>query len=90
MNASLLLSGSLPSHEKNGKHISIKDSCHPNSFGLHKMHTKGGHEAGKRKELRRTIIIQTHVDPLSELVMRTTINDLGVTCEEFIAMLESL
>jgi len=59
-------------------------------LGLHKMRTKGGHEAGIREGLRRPIIIQTHVDPVSELVVRKTINDLGITRDEFIALLESL
>ena len=59
-------------------------------LGLHKMRTKGGHEARVREGLKRPVIIQTHVDPVSELVVRKTINDLGLTREEFIALLESL
>lgn len=59
-------------------------------LGLHKMRTKGGHEAWIREGLRRPIIIQTHIDPVSELVVRKTINDLGITRDEFIALLESL
>jgi predicted RNA binding protein YcfA (HicA-like mRNA interferase family) len=59
-------------------------------LGLHKMRTKGGHEAWVREGLKRPVIIQTHVDPVSELVVRKTINDLGLTREEFIALLESL
>ncbi len=60
------------------------------SLGLYKMRTKGGHEAWIREGLKRTVIIQTHVDPVSELVVRKTINDLGLTREEFIALLETL
>lgn len=59
-------------------------------LGLHKMRTKGGHEAWVREGLRRPIIIQTHVDPVSELVVRKTINDLDITLDEFITLLESL
>jgi predicted RNA binding protein YcfA (HicA-like mRNA interferase family) len=59
-------------------------------LGLHKMRTKGGHEAWVREGLKRPVIIQTHVDPVSELVVRKTISDLGLTREEFIALLESL
>ena len=54
------------------------------------MRTKGGHEAWVREGLKRTVIIQTHVDPVSELVVRKTINDLGISREKFIEMLESL
>lgn len=60
------------------------------ALGLHKMRTKGGHEAWVREGLKRTVIIQTHVDPVSELVVRKTINDLGLTREEFLSLLESL
>ena len=60
------------------------------ALGLHKMRTKGGHEAWVREGLKRTVIIQTHVNPVSELVVRKTINDLGLTREEFIALLESI
>lgn len=59
-------------------------------LGLHKTRIKGGHEAWVREGLKRPVIIQTHVDPVSELVVRKTINDLGLTREEFIALLESL
>ena len=60
------------------------------ALGLHKMRTKGGHEAWVREGLKRTVIIQTHLDPVSELVVRKTISDLGLTREEFISLLESL
>ena len=60
------------------------------ALGLHKMRTKGGHEAWVREGLKRTVIIQTHVNPVSELVVRKTTNDLGLTREEFIALLETL
>ncbi len=60
------------------------------ALGLHKMRTKGGHEAWVREGMKRTVIIQTHVDPVSELVVRKTINDLGISREEFIALLEKL
>lgn len=60
------------------------------ALGLHKMRTKGGYEAWVREGLKRTVIIQTHVDPVSELVVRKTINDLGISREKFIEMLESL
>ena len=42
-----------------------------------------------REGLKRIVIIQTHVDSVSELVVSKTINDLGLTREEFISLLES-
>jgi len=71
--------------------ISLKEFCAVlTALGLHKMRTKGGHEAWVREGLKRTVIVQTHVDPVSELVVRKTINDLGLTREEFITLLETL
>ena len=71
--------------------ISLKEFCAVlTALGLHKMRTKGGHEAWVREGLRRPIIIQTHVDHVSELVVRKTINDLDITRDEFIALLELL
>ena len=60
------------------------------ALGLHKMRTKGGHEAWVREGLKCPVVVQTHVDPVSELVVRKTINDLGITREDFINLLESL
>lgn len=60
------------------------------TVGLHKMRTRGGHEAWVRDGLRRPVIIQTHVDPVSELVVRKTLNDLGITREEFLETIKSL
>lgn len=60
------------------------------ALGLHKIRTKGGHEAWVREGLKRPVIVQTQVDPVSELVVRKTINDLGITREEFMSRLESL
>ena len=56
----------------------------------HGWKVKGGHEAWVREGLKRTVIIQTHVDPVSELVVRKTINDIGLTLEEFITLPDSL
>ena len=60
------------------------------SMGLHMMRTNGGHEAWFREGLHRPVIVQTHVDPVSELVVRKIISDLGLTKDEFLAVLESL
>lgn len=60
------------------------------SFGCKYVRTKGGHEAWKREGLTRTIIFQTHVDPLPEMVVRNAIRDMGITKEEFLQVYEKL
>ena len=44
---------------------------------------RGGHEKWERKGLLRPITLQTHVDPISELVVRNSLNTLGLTKKDF-------
>lgn len=45
--------------------------------------TEGGHEKWKKKGMLRSIIIQTHIDPLPEFVLRKNLQTLGITRAEF-------
>ena len=60
------------------------------ALGCEFARTKGGHEAWKRPGLTRTIIFQTHVEPLPEIVVRNAIRDLGITKERFLEVYENL
>lgn len=44
---------------------------------------KGGHERWVKKGLLRPIILQSHVDPVPEMVLRNNLRSLGVTRKEF-------
>ncbi|MBQ9641408.1 MAG: type II toxin-antitoxin system HicA family toxin [Bacteroidaceae bacterium] len=44
---------------------------------------RGGHEKWVRDDLLRPITLQTHVDPVSELVVRNTLATLGMTKKQF-------
>lgn len=59
-------------------------------LGLQFLRTAGGHEIWVKPGLRRTIVFQTHVEPIPEFVVRNAIRDLGMTRQEFIDILESL
>lgn len=57
--------------------------------GCVKDRTRGGHEAWRKPGLARPIIIQTHVDPVPEHVVRSIIKDLGVSRDRFFEIIET-
>ena len=44
---------------------------------------RGGHEKWTKSGLLRPITIQTHVDPVPELIIRNTLSNLGMTKQDF-------
>ena len=59
-------------------------------LGMQPLRTAGGHEIWTKPELRRTIVFQTHVEPIPEFVVRNAIRDLGMIRQEFMDILESM
>lgn len=59
-------------------------------LGLEPVRTVGGHEIWRKQCLKRTIVFQTHVEPLPEFIVKNAIRDLGMTRQEFLDILESL
>ena len=59
-------------------------------LGLQPLRTAGGHEIWTKVGLRRTIVFQTHVEPIPEFVVRNAIRDLEMTRQEFMEVLESM
>ena len=57
--------------------------------GCIKDRTRGGHEVWKKPGLARPIIIQTHVDPVPEHIVRSIIRDLGMSREEFLKKIQA-
>lgn len=60
------------------------------SLGLEKVRSKGGHEAWMKKGMTRPVIFQTHVDPIPEFIMRNNLRNIGISKDEFLAILEKL
>lgn len=52
-------------------------------FGLNCVSTTGGHEKWTKKELRRPIILQTHIEPIPEFIIKNALRDLGLTKSQF-------
>lgn len=59
-------------------------------LGLSKIRTKGGHEAWIKAGMTRPVIIQTHITPIPEFIVRNNLRNLGITKQEFLELLESL
>ena len=58
-------------------------------LGLTKVRTKGGHEAWMKAGMTRPAIVQTHVDPVPEYVLRNNLRAIGISKEGFLALLEN-
>ena len=46
--------------------------------GLSYSHTTGGHEVWKKSGLTRPVVLQTHIDPIPEAIIRTNLHTMGV------------
>ena len=60
------------------------------SVGCECVGTNGGHEKWRRDGLTRPIIIQTHIDPIPEFIVRNALRTLNVSMSEFLAAVKSL
>jgi hypothetical protein len=47
-------------------------------IGCERIRTDGGHEIWSRKGLRRSITLQTHVNPVLERIVRQSLRNLEV------------
>ncbi len=54
--------------------------------GCTKTGGKGGHEKWVKEGLTRPIIIQTHIDPVPEFIVKNILRDLGLTREDFFSI----
>lgn len=52
--------------------------------GLKKIRTNSGHEIWSAKNLLRPVIIQTHIDPIPEFIVRNNLRVMGATKKELI------
>lgn len=60
-------------------------------FGFVLARTKGGHETWKKTGMiGRPVVIQSHVEPIPEFIVKNAITAIGVSRQEFIDALESI
>ncbi len=63
------------------------------SEGLKKIKTnkgRGGHEKWVRHDLLRPIIIQSHISPVPEFIIKQVLKHLGVSRKEFLNKIKEL
>ena len=53
------------------------------SVGCNKVKTEGGHERWVKFGLTRPIILQTHISPVPEFIVKNTLRNLGMTKTQF-------
>lgn len=56
---------------------------------LKHIQTEGGHEVWSRKDLSRPVIIQTHIDPVPEFIVKNAFRTINATKEDYIEFLKS-
>ncbi len=57
--------------------------------GLKLIRTNGRHEVWSRNDLLRPVIIQTHIDPIPEFIVKNTLRTIGATQKDYIDFLKS-
>lgn len=73
------------------KNIPLKDfSAFLEFKGLNLIREKGGHEVWSGKTLLRPIILQSHIDPVPEFIIRNNLRTLGSDKKELLEFLNRL
>jgi hypothetical protein len=57
--------------------------------GLKKIRTSGGHEVWSGSHLKRPVVLQSHIDPIPEFIIRNNLRIIGISSEEFKKYLEN-
>jgi hypothetical protein len=57
--------------------------------GLKQIRNNGGHEVWSRKNFSRPIVIQSHIDPIPEFIIKSNLRTLGETADDFFEFLKN-
>ena len=49
---------------------------------------EGGHEKWTKQNLTRPIIIQSHIDPIPEFIVKNNLRNLGLTKEDYFKVMQ--
>lgn len=58
------------------------------ALGLKCLRTRGGHEMWAKPGMPRPVVIQTHVSPIPEFIIRNCLRTLELSRGEFLSFLE--
>lgn len=53
------------------------------NYGCTRTSTEGGHEKWEKDGLTRPIILQTHITPVPEFIVKNTLRNLGISKKQF-------
>ena len=71
------------------KNISLKNfRAYLLHCGLKHIRTKGGHEIWSAKNLTRPVVLQTHVDPVPEFIIKNNLRTIGRNEEHLLKFIE--
>lgn len=56
--------------------------------GCTRVSTEGGHEKWKKDGFLRSVILQTHIDPVPEFIVKNDLRTLGLTRKDFVAWMK--
>ena len=71
------------------KNISLKNfRRYLHHCGLKHIRTKGGHEVWSAQNLTRPVVMQTHVDPIPEFIIKNNLRTIGKSEEHLLQFLE--
>jgi predicted RNA binding protein YcfA (HicA-like mRNA interferase family) len=56
--------------------------------GLNHVRTKGGHEIWSSKELTRPVVLQTHIDPVPEFIIKNNLRTIDKSEEHLLEFLK--
>lgn len=60
------------------------------ALGLEQVRTKGGHEMWMKEGMLRNVVLQTHIDPVPEDIIKNNLRTIGVGVEEFEKLLKTI
>ena len=53
------------------------------ALGLEQVRTKGGHEMWMKEGMLRNVVLQTHIDPVPEDIIKNNLRTIGLSMGEF-------
>ena len=57
-------------------------------IGCSRISVEGGHEKWHKEGCLRPVIIQTHIDPIPEFIVKNNLRPLGLTRNDFVEWLK--
>ena len=57
--------------------------------GLQRIRQRGGHEIWSRSDLGRPIVLQSHIDPIPEFIVKNNLKTIGATIAELLEYIGS-